>query len=134
MSPHRWIAVGALLAAVGVLLGAFGAHVLDGQLESIGYEGDDLARRLANHETAVRYQMFHAIGIVLVGLALIHRPSSWWQAAGWAFVGGFVIFSGLLYVLVLAGPSWRWLGAVIPFGGVAMITGWVLLAIGALRS
>ena len=68
MSPNRWIAVGAILGAIGVALGAYGAHGLDKQLAAWGYAGDDLAKRLANHETAVRYQMWHALAIVLVGI------------------------------------------------------------------
>jgi uncharacterized membrane protein YgdD (TMEM256/DUF423 family) len=134
MTPSRWIAIGALVGGLGVALGAFGAHGLEGRLSGLGYTGDDLTRRIANHETAVRYQMWHALAIVLVGLALTQRPSEWWNAAGGAFLAGVLIFSGLLYVLVLAGPSWRWLGAVVPIGGLSLIAGWVLLAIGALRS
>ena len=133
MSPNRWIAIGALLGAAGVALGAFGAHGLEGRLTSLGYTGDDLARRLANHETAVRYQMWHALAIVLVGVVLGTRPSQWWNAAGGAFLAGVIIFSGLLYVLVVAGPSWRWLGGVVPIGGLSLIAGLVLMAVGALR-
>jgi uncharacterized membrane protein YgdD (TMEM256/DUF423 family) len=133
MPSHRWIAVGAIVGALGVAIGAFGAHGLPGFLTAHGYEGDDLARRIANHETAVRYQMWHALAIVFTGLALAGRQSAWWNAAGWAFLAGVLIFSGLLYVLVLAGPEWRWLGKIVPIGGVSLIIGWVLLAIGALR-
>jgi uncharacterized membrane protein YgdD (TMEM256/DUF423 family) len=133
MTPSRWIAIGAVLGALGVALGAFGAHGLSDRLASLGYSGDDLTRRIANHETAVRYQMWHALAIVLVGFALSMRPSPWWSAAGAAFLVGVLIFSGLLYVLVLAGPSWRMLGAVVPIGGLSLIAGWAFLAIGALR-
>jgi uncharacterized membrane protein YgdD (TMEM256/DUF423 family) len=125
--------MGAVLGGLGVALGAFGAHGLEGRLSGLGYTGEDLARRIANHETAVRYQMWHALAIVLVGVAFTYRPSIWGNAAGWAFLFGVLIFSGLLYVLVLAGPSWRWLGAFVPIGGLALIVGWALLAIGALR-
>jgi uncharacterized membrane protein YgdD (TMEM256/DUF423 family) len=133
MPPARWIAVGALLGALGVALGAYGAHGLEKQLAAWGYAGEDLAKRVANHETAVRYQMWHALAIVLVGVALSNRPSPWWQAAGAAFLVGVLIFSGLLYVLVASGPDWRWLGAVVPIGGLSLIAGWLLLAVGALR-
>jgi uncharacterized membrane protein YgdD (TMEM256/DUF423 family) len=133
MSPRQWIAVGALLGAIGVALGAFGAHGLPGRLAARGYEGDDLARRLANQETAVRYQMWHAIAIVLVGVTLTNHASPWWQAAAWAFLLGVLIFSGLLYALVLASPTWRWLGAIVPIGGLSLIAGWLLLTFGALR-
>jgi uncharacterized membrane protein YgdD (TMEM256/DUF423 family) len=135
MSPiaHRWIAVGALLAAAGVALGAYGAHGLGKLLAGWGYEGEDLARRMANYETAVRYQMFHALGLLLVGLALAGNAPGAWRWSAWAMLLGVVLFSGLLYVLALAGPAWRWLGAVVPIGGLSLIIAWVLLAIGALK-
>jgi uncharacterized membrane protein YgdD (TMEM256/DUF423 family) len=130
---QRWIAVGSFLAAAGVALGAYGAHGLEKQLAGMGYTGDDLTHRIANHETAVRYQMWHAIAIVATALAIAAHPSPWWQSAAWAFLVGVLIFSGLLYVLVFFGPAWRWLGAIVPIGGLSMIVGWVLLGIGALR-
>ena len=121
------------MAAAGVALGAYGAHGLDKHLAARAYEGDELAHRLANYETAVRYQMWHAIALVVVGLALANHASPWWQAAAWAILFGVLIFSGLLYALIFTGPEWRWLGAVVPLGGLSLITGWVLVAIGALR-
>lgn len=130
---RRWIAIGAVLGAIGVTLGAYGAHGLHHLLQEHGFEGDDLARRLNNFETAVHYQMLHAIALVLMGLALEHRPSNAWRFAAWAFLIGIVLFSGLLKVLTFVGPSWNWLGAVVPFGGVSMIVGWIALTIGALR-
>ena len=134
MTPARWIAVGAILGAIGVALGAYGAHGLEKQLAAWGYAGDELAKRLANHETAVRYQMWHALAIVLVGVALASRSTPWWQASAWGLLLGTLIFSGLLYALVFTGPEWRRLGSVVPIGGLSLIIGWVLLAIGALRS
>jgi uncharacterized membrane protein YgdD (TMEM256/DUF423 family) len=135
MTPlsRRWIAIGAALGALGVAFGAFGAHSLPGLLENLGYAGDDLARRREIFETAVRYQTLHALAIVAVGIALEMRTSSYWRFAVWAFLIGVAIFSGLLKVLSVAGPQWNWLGAIVPFGGVAMIVGWIAVAIGALR-
>jgi uncharacterized membrane protein YgdD (TMEM256/DUF423 family) len=135
MSPiaQRWIAAGAFLAALGVALGAFGAHGLAKSLAGWGYAGDDLARRMANYETAVRYQMFHALGLVLVGLALAGNAPGVWRWSAWVMLLGVLLFSGLLYVLALAGPAWRWLGAVVPVGGLSLIVAWLLLAIGALK-
>ena len=130
---RRWIAIGALLAAIGVGLGAFGAHVLKDLLTSAGYAGDDLARREAIFETAVRYQLFHAIALVIMGLAIQQRESRAWRFAAWAFLFGIVLFSGLLFVLTFAGPQWNKLGAVVPFGGGFMIAGWLAVAICALR-
>ena len=131
--PRRWIAVGALLGALGVALGAFGAHWLGGFLTSMGYAGEDLQHRTAIFETAVRYQMFDAFALVLAGLLLNQRDCQCWRLAGWAFLVGTALFSGFLYALALVGPNLRWFGAIVPLGGVLMIVGWVALADGALR-
>jgi uncharacterized membrane protein YgdD (TMEM256/DUF423 family) len=130
---RRWIGIGAILGAIGVALGAYSAHGLHHLLAEHGFAGDDLTRRLGNFETAIQYQMLHAIALVLTGLALEHRPNNAWRFAAWAFLIGILLFSGLLNVLTFAGPSWNWLGAVVPIGGVAMIAGWVALAVGAFR-
>jgi uncharacterized membrane protein YgdD (TMEM256/DUF423 family) len=130
---RQWIAVGAALAALGVAFGAFGAHLLPGILEKLGHQGDDLSHRIDIFETAVRYQMFHAMALVFVGLALQVRDIRPWRVAAWAFLIGIALFSGLLKVLTFAGDDWKWLGAVVPFGGVAMIVGWIAVAVGALR-
>ena len=129
----RWIAIGAALGAVGVALGAYGAHGLHDLLQEHGFSGDDLTRRLSHFETAVHYQMLHAIALVITGLALEHRPNNSWRFAAWAFLIGIALFSGLLKVLTFAGPSWNWLGAIVPVGGVSMIAGWVALAVGAIK-
>ena len=131
---RRWIAIGALLGAVGVTLGAFGAHGLSGFLERQGYAGDDLARRLEIFDTAVHYQMLHALALALTGLALDRSANACWRFAAWAFLIGVILFSGLLKVLTFAGPSWNWLGAVVPLGGLSMIVGWLALAAGAMRT
>jgi uncharacterized membrane protein YgdD (TMEM256/DUF423 family) len=115
--------LGAALAGLGVVLGAFGAHALR---ESLG--PDDLA----TFEIGVRYQMYHALALLAVAWAAGRWESPLLTASGWLFVGGIVVFSGSLYALVLSGQ--RWLGAVTPIGGVAFIAAWVLLAWVALRS
>jgi uncharacterized membrane protein YgdD (TMEM256/DUF423 family) len=130
---RRWIAVGAILGAIGVALGAYGAHGLQDLLQRLGFAGDELARRLENFETAVDYQILHALAILVVGLALEHRPTAWWRLSAWAFLVGVLLFSGLLKVLTFTGPDWRWLGAIVPVGGLAMIIGWIALGVGALR-
>jgi uncharacterized membrane protein YgdD (TMEM256/DUF423 family) len=130
--PNYWIAVGALIGAAGVALGAFGAHGLTEALQKHGYEGADLTRRLDLFETAVRYQMVHALAIVLTGVLLQTRQSRSWHAAGWAFLAGIVLFSGLLYILTVAGPNWKWLGAVVPLGGISLIIGWLAIAVGGI--
>jgi len=130
---QRWIAIGALLGALGVALGAYGAHGLADFLKSAGYAGDDLSHRLDIFNTAIHYQMLHAVALVITGLALEHRPSAWWRFAAWAFLVGILVFSGLLKALAFAGPQWNWLGAIVPIGGLSMIAGWIALGVGALR-
>jgi uncharacterized membrane protein YgdD (TMEM256/DUF423 family) len=103
---------GALLAALGVALGAFGAHALSDAL------GPD---RIGWWQTAVQYQMWHAVGLV----AMAALPLRLGRAAT-LLAGGTVIFSGSLYILALTGA--RWLGAITPIGGALMISGWLLLA------
>lgn len=131
---RRWIAVGALLAAIAVALGAFGSHMLPDILARLGFTGDEAARRMSIFEKAVRYQMFHAIALMLTGLALQHRASGCLRFSAWAFLIGIVLFCGPLKVLTFADPSWNRLGAVAPFGGGFMIAGWIALAIGAVRA
>jgi uncharacterized membrane protein YgdD (TMEM256/DUF423 family) len=130
---RRWIAVGALVGAIGVSFGAFGAHGLGDYLESKGYAGDDLARRLKTFDIAIHYQLLSAVAMTLTGLALDRMASPAWRFAAWSFLVGIILFSGLLKVLTFAGPSWNWIGAVVPIGGVTMIVGWLALALGALR-
>jgi len=131
---RRWIAIGALLGALGVALGAYGAHGLSDLLEKrFDYTGDDLHHRLAIFETAVRYQMFHAFALVLTGLALAQRDTAAWRFAAWAFLIGVLIFSGLLKVLAFAPPNYNWLGAIVPIGGLLLIVAWLALALGALK-
>jgi len=111
---HRSILfAGALMAATGIGFGAFGAHALRTMLgpEQLGW-----------WQTAVQYQMWHAVG--LVAIAVLPLPKIQ-RAAG--IVGlGVAIFSGSLYIMALSGP--RWLGAATPLGGILMILGWLMLA------
>jgi uncharacterized membrane protein YgdD (TMEM256/DUF423 family) len=115
--------LGALFGGLGVALGAFGAHGLRQILS---------AEDLATFEIGVRYQMYHALALIAVAWAMSRWDHAALVAAGWLFVGGIVVFSGSLYALVLTGQ--RWLGAVTPLGGVAMIAGWALLGWAAYRA
>ncbi len=114
--------LGSLLAGLAVVLGAFGAHALRARLTP---------EDLATFEIGVRYHMYHALALLAVAWALGRWENSVLTVSGWAFVVGITVFSGSLYVLVLTGQ--RWLGAVTPIGGVALIVGWALLAWGAWR-
>jgi uncharacterized membrane protein YgdD (TMEM256/DUF423 family) len=107
---------GAVAAFVAVALGAFGAHSLKDRLSP------DL---LSIFETGVRYQMYHAFGLLAVAWAITHWPEKNLNAAGWSFIVGIIIFSGTLYLLSLTGV--RWLGAITPLGGIAFLIGWAIL-------
>jgi uncharacterized membrane protein YgdD (TMEM256/DUF423 family) len=133
MQPNRWIVVGALLGGLGVALGAYGAHGLSKQLLGFGWEEDLVRERIAIYETAVRYQMFHALALIFVGLLGLHRRTTCLNVAGCLLFVGMLIFSGLLYVLTFAGEQWRWLGAIVPIGGASLIAGWAMLAVAGWR-
>jgi len=119
-----FLAAGGLAALAAVALGAFGAHALKGRLTP---------EMLAVWHTAVEYHVFHALGLLAVGLVATQLPASallkW---SGWLMLAGIVLFSGSLYALALTGV--RWLGAVTPAGGTAFLAAWALLVIAILRA
>ena len=121
MTPATWLRIGAIAGAIGVALGAFGAHGLKDKLSEYA---------LGVYITGVTYQMYHAPALLAVGLLdIVGRGGTAVNVAGWAFTAGIVIFSGSLYLLAFTGA--RWLGAITPIGGLAFIVGWVALAIAA---
>lgn len=117
-----FFAAGSLSALIAVGAGAFGAH---GLRERLG------PQMLAIFETAVRYQMYHSLALLAVAWACTRFRGALPVAAGLLFVIGIIIFSGSLYLLALTGQ--RWLGAVTPVGGTALLAGWSLLVIASLR-
>lgn len=120
-----FIIAGAINAAIAVAFGAFGAHALKEKLS---------AHYLAIWETAVQYQMFHALGLIAVGILMstsLLGPITQLSWAGYLLLAGTIIFSGSLYVLSLTGIGI--LGAITPIGGVAFIAGWIMLIIAALK-
>lgn len=118
MTARLALTLGAALAFAAVALGAFGAHALKARL------GPDMAQVW---QTAVQYHGWHALALVAAGLLLLHRPEAAALAvAAWLFVAGVVLFSGSLYLLALTGT--RSLGAVTPFGGAALLAGWLAFA------
>ncbi|MEO2047160.1 MAG: DUF423 domain-containing protein [Pirellulales bacterium] len=132
-TSRNFLVAGSLLSAMGVALGAYGAHGLSSLLESLGY-GESLAKRLAWFETAIRYQMIHALGLLILGMWTKTTPSPWLRRAGFCFLVGIVLFCGSLLVMTLASPSWRILGAVVPLGGLSLIAGWIAAVIAAMES
>jgi uncharacterized membrane protein YgdD (TMEM256/DUF423 family) len=115
---RTFLLLGSLAGAIGVALGAFGAHGLRGRLSP------DM---LAVFETGVRYHMYHALALVIVAVMLTRWDGWMFHAAGWSFAIGILLFSGSLYLLALTGI--RTLGMITPLGGVAFILGWAFLAI-----
>ncbi len=115
--------VGALMGFVGVGLGAFGAHALKGQLEP------DM---LAVFETGVRYQMYHALALLVTAALMARGKGRSVLVAGWSFIAGILLFSGSLYALALTGVTG--LGVITPVGGVAFLIGWAALAAGVRTS
>ena len=117
-----FFALGSFFGGLSVALGAFGAHALADRIPP---------DRLANFETGARYQMYHALALLAVALAVAYFPSGvkLLNAGGWLFTAGIILFSGSLYILSISGI--RWLGAVTPLGGVAFAAGWILLLLAA---
>jgi uncharacterized membrane protein YgdD (TMEM256/DUF423 family) len=163
MEGKTWIIAGAVCGAIGVGLGAFGAHGLEDALkrltpddvavnvqtagrsaetaspaaerdgEVVGQSrSSEVQKRMAWFDTGVRYLMYHAFALLLLGM-LAGRYRSWWlTASGALFVAGMVLFSGLLFAMTFGGP--RILGAIVPLGGLAMIFGWLAMAAGVVRA
>ena len=126
MSARTWIVIAGITGALGVVLGAFGAHVLPVGLQRLGVAALDIPQRIETYEIGVRYHMYHALALLGVGLLARHMPGRGLALAGWAFLLGVTIFSGLLYAIALTGM--RILGLVVPVGGVLLIAGWLALA------
>lgn len=119
-----FILMGAVAMALGVMLGAFGAHGLKNRL------APDL---LAVYHTGVQYHLYHALGLLLVGVLIQQFPAiGGLRTGGWLLLAGILIFSGSLYVLAISGI--RWLGAITPIGGTAFIAGWLWIAWSLLRA
>ena len=122
MTARIIIQLAALLGALSVGIGAFAAHGLRKSLEAAG--------RFETFETAVRYQFFHTLALLGIGLLLLARPElRSLSTVAWLWLGGILVFSGSLYVLCLTGITK--LGAVTPIGGVLFIAGWIMLLLAA---
>jgi uncharacterized membrane protein YgdD (TMEM256/DUF423 family) len=120
MNQQTSLLWGGIMGGAAVAIGAFGAHALKPVLVAAGRED--------TFELAVRYQFYHALALLIVGLLAKHVPCKQLNFSALFFLIGIFIFSGSLYVLCLTGMTW--LGAVTPFGGISFLAGWVLLAVG----
>ena len=118
-----WIIVGSVFAALAVIFGAFGAHGLKSKVS---------VEDLTIFETGVRYQMYHALGIILLGLLAMNPNLNISPLPFIFFVTGISVFSGTLYLIPLTGL--RWMGAITPIGGFALILGWFFLIYNILNS
>lgn len=122
MTARLIIQLAALLGSTGVAIGAFGAHGLRKMLEASG--------RFETFETAVRYQFYHTLALLAVGILLAFRPDlKGLSTTAWLWLGGVIIFSGSLYTLCFTGITK--LGAVAPIGGTLLIAGWISLLLAA---
>lgn len=122
MQNTGFIKLAAVLGAVAVAIGAFGAHGLEAVLTRNG--------RIETFETAVKYHFYHALAILLVGIMLgFLQENKKLKASAYSFLAGIIVFSGSLYFLSLT--NIRWLGAITPVGGLAFILGWILLFYGS---
>jgi uncharacterized membrane protein YgdD (TMEM256/DUF423 family) len=123
MNAARALSLGALLFAIGVIIGALGSHALTNVLT---------ARQLASLGTAVEYQLFNALGLLVVGLLMRTLPAARLRLIAWALLLGIVCFSGGIYVMLAGAP--KFLGYITPLGGVMLIFAWLALAIELWRS
>src|SRR5699024_209847 len=117
-----FIIFGAVNALISVALGAFGAHGLEGKISE---------HYMGVWEKAVQYQMYHALGMLAVGILMQITNAPLLGAAGWLMLLGIRFFSGSLYILAVSGISI--LGAITPIGGVLFLAGWVCLVIGIVK-
>lgn len=120
-----YLKLAAIIGALSVALGAFGAHALKEKLSPDA---------LAVYETAVRYQFYHVFALLAAGILYKEYPNKWINNAGKLFILGIIIFCGSLYLLtafkVMDNENMNWMGAITPFGGLSFILGWLFLVLG----
>jgi uncharacterized membrane protein YgdD (TMEM256/DUF423 family) len=123
-----FIKIAAVLGALGVAFGAFGAHILKQKVSEA---------TVNIFETAVRYQFYHVIALLLVAIIYKDYNNKWTTMSGWFFIIGMLFFSGSLYLLAFIKETgkteFNWVGAITPLGGVAFIAGWVCLFLGMMK-
>jgi uncharacterized membrane protein YgdD (TMEM256/DUF423 family) len=117
MLSKQWVMIGAISGFFAVALGAFGAHGLKDRLSE---------KALSIYQTAVQYQMVHALALIALGLWASQNINQETQLVGWAFTIGIMVFSGSLYALAVT--DLKFLGAITPIGGVSFLVGWIAFA------
>ena len=123
MNAKAVLITAGILGALSVGIGAFGAHGLEATLAANG--------RTATFETAVKYQFYHSLALLLLGILMLNFQHSCLNYAAYAFITGILVFSGSLYVLSLTNLTW--LGAITPLGGLGFMAGWVFLVLGVCK-
>jgi len=119
-----FLTAGGLAALAAVVLGAFGAHALKSRLS---------AEMLALWHTGVEYHVYHALGLLAVGLVATQLPeSALLKWSGWLMLAGIALFSGSLYALARSGE--RWLGAITPIGGLGFLAAWTLFVAAVVKA
>ena len=129
MVGKNLIVWGAILAAIAIVMGAFGAHGLEGWVEENFDNPSDQAKRLENWDTASRYFLYHAMGLILIGLAGDRLSPRLSKLAASLMLVGILLFSGCLYAWVFTGS--KTLVMIVPLGGLAFIAGWSLFGLSA---
>ncbi|MBX3412205.1 MAG: DUF423 domain-containing protein [Pirellulales bacterium] len=132
MNGTTWMMLGAICGALGVSLGAFGAHGLESALTADAADAQAVElreKRLDNYEVATKYLMYHAPALIVVGMIASRRRSRALTVAGWGFLAGAVLFSGCLYAWVFTQIAP--LVHIVPIGGTGYIIGWIALAVAA---
>ena len=119
-----FILAGSISGMLSVMIGAFGAHALKSTLEA--------TQRLETFETAVKYQFYHSLALVLLGLLMIQFQHKAFTISGYGFIVGIFLFTGSLYILSLTGITK--LGAITPLGGLAFIIGWGAMIWGVIKA
>jgi uncharacterized membrane protein YgdD (TMEM256/DUF423 family) len=120
-----FLLVGGVLAALAVMIGAFGAHALKSVLEQTG-KGEVF-------ETASKYHFYHALALLLLGVIMQKTPDlNWWSYAGYFFIAGILVFSGSLYGYAVS--QVKFIAMITPLGGLAFIAGWIALVVGIIKS
>ncbi|MDF7808448.1 DUF423 domain-containing protein [Pontiellaceae bacterium B12219] len=118
-----FLSLGAISGALGVIIGAFGAHGLKSKLSD---------QMLTVYQTGVQYHFYHTFALLAVGLLALKFQSGLLTSSGWSFLVGILLFSGSLYALSISGI--KVLGAITPIGGLFFIIGWILLAVTVMKS